>query len=95
MQRLARKRGGERRKGRRRRRKGRGGGASSKKFLGGTLVNLVRAVKQTYTSAEEEGEKGGVAFRETNTIVVAWSYVKKEASVRPRVHHPLVICIAR
>lgn len=37
---------------------------------GGTLVNLIRAVKQTYTSAEEEeerGEEGGVVFRESST----------------------------
>lgn len=50
---------------------------------GGTLVNLIRAVKQTYTSAEEEeerGEEGGGGFsRELHTIV-AWSYVKKEAT---------------
>lgn len=50
---------------------------------GGTLVNLIRAVKQTYTSAEEEeerGEEGGRGFsRELHTIV-AWSYVKKEAT---------------
>lgn len=36
---------------------------------GGTLVNLIRAVKQTYTSEEEEerGEEGGVVFRESST----------------------------